>query len=417
MISSSVLELGRVWTENITIFDKLIGLIYLAVLILLLIPAIRYDFLNKKGGEKVWYYVNLLILILLAGLRYRVGGDTGHYMQTFNDMPTLTELSTFNFSKAYYMPLWYVYNAIFRSFGGYYLFQIVQAIIINTAFLWFFKKYCPHFFSAIVVYFLAYYFSLNMDIMRQALCICIFLFSYGYLKEKKLLQYYILSIIAIGFHMSAIFLLIVPLIRLSRKWFIIIIVALLSVILMIRLENNLEGIVTLVSKSGVDAWKYYIIDRLHYYIDSSHLNIIGMAVRFMLCMPFIIMLIVKWFFLKKEDKLIDNLMLLLVSVQISSLMFPAFGRFNYYLFPIGIVFIIKEISENYQAIRTSKMASLLVIVALLVYCVNISYSYIMNQHDYKEGAHVYHRYLPYHSVINPVEDEFREDYLRHIHGK
>ena len=145
-------------------------MIYLIVLIVLLIPAIRYDFLSKKGGERIWYYVNLLVLILLAGLRYRVGGDTAQYMLFFENMPSLSELSSFKFMNNYYMPLWYVYTAVFKSFGGYFLFQMVQAIIVNTVFLWFFKKKCSRYFTAIVVYFLAYYFSLNMDIMRQALC-------------------------------------------------------------------------------------------------------------------------------------------------------------------------------------------------------------------------------------------------------
>ena len=392
-------------------------MVYIVVLILLLIPAIRYDFLAKKGGEKAWYYVNLLILILLAGLRYRVGGDTGHYMQTFDALPNLSRLSSFEFGRAYYMPLWYVYNAVFRSFGGYYLFQMVQAIIINTVFLWFFKKYSPRYFTAIVIYFVGYYFYINMDIMRQAVCICIFLLSYKYLEEKKLLQYYILALLAVGFHMSAAFLLVVPLVRLSRKKFAIVGGILLLLLFMVRIQNNVEHIATIMTKSKLDLWTYYITDRLHYYIESSRLNIIGMTVRFLLCVPFLIILIIKWFVWKKEDKIIDNMMLLLVFVQISSLMFPAFGRFSYYIYPVGIVFLINEIWQNKAIIKANKLVRLFVAGALFVFLVNISYYYIMNQFDYKEKAHVYHRYIPYHSVFDPVEDEFREDYLSHIHGK
>lgn len=389
-------------------------MIYIIVLIVILIPAIRYDFLLKKGGEIVWFYVNLLILILLAGLRYRVGGDTAQYMLTFEMMPSLSDLQAFKFMNNYYMPLWYVYTAIFKSFGGYFLFQMVQAIIVNTVFLWFFKKKCSRYFTAIVVYFVSYYLCLNMDILRQAICVCIFLLSYDFLENKKLVWYYLMSIIAIGFHMSAIFLLIVPLVLLSRKAFIIVCVVLLFIILLVRM-SNVDNIVEYVFNQDI-SWKYYIIDRMNFYIN-SRLNIIGITVRFLLCVPFLVMLMVKWFILKKEDKIIDNFILLLIFVQISSLIFPASGRFNHYIFPIGIVFLIKEISSNYKAIMLCKLAKLLVAGALFVYCVNVSYGYIMNQYDYKEGARVYHRYVPYYSVFNPVEDDFREDYLKIVHER
>ena len=329
-------------------------------------------------------------------------------------MPDLSDLSEFKFSQAYYMPLWYVYNAVFRSFGGYYLFQMVQAIIVNTVVLWFFRKHCRCYFTAMTVYFVGYYFSMNMDIMRQAICICIFLLSYDFLEKKKLVPYYVMSIIAIGFHMSAVFLLFVPLTRLSRKSFAIVGMVLLVVIFVFKTSGSTQGLESVVSKSGSYMW-YYIIDRLHYYTESSHLNIIGMTVRFLVCVPFVVMIAVKWFVWKKHDNIIDNMMVLLVFVQISSMIFPAFGRFNYYLFLIGIVFLTKEISGNWQTIKSNQMVKLLVTAALFVYCVNISYYYIMNQYDYKEGAHVYHRYIPYHSVLNPVEDEFREDYLKQIH--
>ena len=51
-------------------------MIYFVVFILLLIPVVKYDWMAKTGGESKWYYFNLVVLILLAGLRYRVGGDT-----------------------------------------------------------------------------------------------------------------------------------------------------------------------------------------------------------------------------------------------------------------------------------------------------------------------------------------------------
>ena len=99
-------------------------MIYLLVFILLLIPVVKYDWMAKTGGENTWFYFNLVVLILLAGLRYRVGGDTLMYMSVFDECPTLDELKYFDFDTAQYNPLWYIFNAISKSvYNDFFLFQ------------------------------------------------------------------------------------------------------------------------------------------------------------------------------------------------------------------------------------------------------------------------------------------------------
>lgn len=79
-------------------------MIYFVVFILLLIPVVKYDWMVKSGGEKGWYYFNLVVLILFAGLRYRVGSDTLMYMSMFYEWPKLDELKYFDFTTATYNP-------------------------------------------------------------------------------------------------------------------------------------------------------------------------------------------------------------------------------------------------------------------------------------------------------------------------
>ena len=69
----------------------------------------------KTGGESKWYYLNLVVLILLAALRYRVGGDTLMYMSVYDSFPKWDELKYFDFETAEYQPLWYVFTAICRT--------------------------------------------------------------------------------------------------------------------------------------------------------------------------------------------------------------------------------------------------------------------------------------------------------------
>ena len=81
-------------------------MIYIILLIFLSIPVVKYDLLAKKGGENLWFYSSLLLLILVAGLRYRVGGDTIVYMVEFTAYPKLDEPRYFDFATARFNPLW-----------------------------------------------------------------------------------------------------------------------------------------------------------------------------------------------------------------------------------------------------------------------------------------------------------------------
>ena len=76
-------------------------MIYLLVFILLLVPVVKYDLMAKTGGERGWFCFNLVVLILLAGLRYRVGGDTLMYMSIYDDLPSLADLKYFDFAESF----------------------------------------------------------------------------------------------------------------------------------------------------------------------------------------------------------------------------------------------------------------------------------------------------------------------------
>ena len=53
-------------------------MIYFVIGFYLLFLAFKYDVYGSKNesAKKFHYYFALIILILLAGLRYRIGGDT-----------------------------------------------------------------------------------------------------------------------------------------------------------------------------------------------------------------------------------------------------------------------------------------------------------------------------------------------------
>ena len=175
-------------------------MIYFIVLSFTLIPVILYDFIGKEIGWKFWFYAELIILIIISGLRYRVGGDSLDYIDFFESYPTFSELFYFDFSNAPFNPIWYIYNGLIKLiWNDFIFFQIVQAIIVNTIFFIFFKKHTKYFFTAIFIYTLAYYLYFNMEILREILAVCIFMLSFNYLQKKEIFKIFFMCYICLSF--------------------------------------------------------------------------------------------------------------------------------------------------------------------------------------------------------------------------
>lgn len=377
-------------------------MIYIIVLIILFIPFVKYDLLAKQGYEGVWYYVCLISLILLAALRYRVGGDTIIYMDIFDYNPKISELSSFDFENAEFNPMWYVYNSIFKSLGNsFFLFQLSQAVIINTIFFRFLYKYTNYFFTAIIVYYVGYYAYLNFEIQREVLSICIFLMAYPFLESGKYLKYYLIILFAISIHYSALLLIFVPLFTLFKRdnfWGAIAIVALVSLIF--SLFDVVTFAISLFFNSGADKISNYLM------IDAP--NIIGATVQFLKTVPFIIL-----FFLRKKlyikcNQKMGAIFFMVIIIQSASMFVPVIPRLSNYLMPLGIILIVNTIMDNLQLIKMRQTTTVLATSVIMLYLINLGYFYITDTSEVLAGTREYKRYVPYVSVFNPHKDYTRE---------
>ena len=65
-------------------------MVYLIVLVILLLLTVHYDINGKTKYRNQWYSAITIILILIAGLRFRLGDDTLNYIYMFYyDTPNL----------------------------------------------------------------------------------------------------------------------------------------------------------------------------------------------------------------------------------------------------------------------------------------------------------------------------------------
>ena len=84
---------------------------YILFIVLTLVLSIIYDRQTEYcRAKKAWYFIVSVYLILLAGFRNGVGGDTQQYMMAFENVPSsygeLNEFIHDELMENGYMPGW-----------------------------------------------------------------------------------------------------------------------------------------------------------------------------------------------------------------------------------------------------------------------------------------------------------------------
>lgn len=192
-------------------------MLYLTILLSLFVLSYRYDYKEVKKGRLFWYILILIIFICVAGLRYRLGIDSIRYEGYYQNLPTLSELKSFDFSTSRFGVGYISLNAIARSISDDFVaMQFIQAIYVNCVIFWFFYRYSQKIFFCIIIYALGLYFNFMCEVMREACAVATLLLAWPYFVNRKWIQYYALAVICILFHTSGFVAIFLPLLYLPK---------------------------------------------------------------------------------------------------------------------------------------------------------------------------------------------------------
>lgn len=377
---------------------------YILFIFMTLILSILFDGRDDSRQKRLWYALTCLYLILLAGLRNGVGGDTFAYREMFEYVPTasneymqyiMDEILEKNF-----MPGWSVLNILCKKwFDSFYAVQIIQAIILNCCLFYLFKQYTKHIFMCVLLYgILGYFFWFNTETMREGIAIGICgIAMHKYISGKKI-TFYVLTILAILlFHTSAALVLLFPFTNLRSisirsivlcnvcafmAWFV-------SDMVMTYLPNLLTGDYALVAK---------IFEYGNY--KSSFNGFVVNSFRFFFCQAGILYFVLTSPLIEEEKLTAYKRyfgIFMVVSIVVCA--FPEIIRlFNY----VAIFFIIQLADFSYSF--KSQLAQLPIIKTI---CLIGSIFFIMKFYmGYSEDVekYSYARYIPYVSCFDEHTD-------------
>lgn len=365
-------------------------MIYFVIGFYLLFLAFKYDVCGSKNesARRFHYYLALIILILLAALRYRIGGDTCRYMDLYGaDLSFNADLG------GRFQPLWRLLtDTLYCISPDFTLFQFVHAIFLNVVIFSFFRKYSPWVFVCIFLYYLKPYLYLNTEIIRQSFAIAIFLLSVQACIKRKWWVYYLYILAAFMFHSGAILLVIVPFLygrKINVKT-----IAGICVCIMV-----LGGFSYWAPKTGIFFIDNLLQQGLIYnknWSDFSTLARIRILTVQLLVPIAIYMSGRRWLF--RESPLSGFFLFILLIMAVSACL-PQYFRFYDFI----VIFAVTICSEIFSRLRAFKRVYIPVWVTLMVL-----YQIGFYQSAEYMGYHFYNRYYPYYSVLDPQLSPERE---------
>lgn len=382
-------------------------MIYYIVIVLLLCLSLRYDINKKTRYRDECYLIVLLFLILIAGLRFRLGVDTTRYITMFYyKTPELDKLtwSDLEFGTD---PFFTILNSIVLTLGGkFYVVQLLHAAFVNTLIFKYIKKHTEAIFISVFIYFIYQYAAMNMEEMRASMSLVLCLFANDFMLDRKWIKGLLLYAIGCLFHASTILVMIMPLLFFLRLNKIGLGVLLSFFILGIAIRPFVNDLLMLM-ELGDDDLVHQKAERYANREDhmEGHTNIFGyLSSAIMFGYAIFSLWLVKNDRMHSQLRKFEPLLLLFIAFSLLSMGIPIFYRYVRFYVLYYILFIADFIV--YLLREDSKVKRKLVFVRAMAFMFPLFFLILNGR--LKEDIWV--RYHPYTSIFDKEINEKREKF-------
>ena len=378
--------------------------VYTVVFLVILFGVFHFDYRNEKFGKDVYAFVVFVLMTLMVGLRYRVGGDALSYEDYYVHMPDLYDYFPFierdvSFN---YQPLYLLFIAICKSINPEYAFyQLIHAIVVNIIVMRFIYKNSTKFFTSVfLLYGLCIYFYFTYDIQREILAICCFLLGFRYFQNNKWVPYYVFAVLGFLFHISASILFVLPFFKLVKlKKSNIYIIVIVSFALSFAKSYFYDFIsIFFVTESMAEKGKIY---------SEMDFSIAGMIFFFVGRVFFLLPIV--FYYTKHKDEKMDTIITAFFILSCLSQVMVGFDRMlNYVTIPFIICFSHFIYSPNVFRFKLSKKFIIFSTYICLFYYICIK---IVMDFNVTDRARYQAVFFPYSSVFDKETYPEREQFM------
>lgn len=380
-------------------------MIYITMFTLLSILSVSYDFNSKRRFSNKWYNFVLLLFILVAGLRYKVGGDTLVYYHYYENLLSWSEIEFSDLFKGRYSFLWNVLATTSKSISdNFVVLQLIQAGFVNATIFWFIKKHTKYRFTSLLLYFLFAYLYFNMEIMRESIAISFFLISYQFFQKERWALYFMIAFVAFLFHFSAFIIFVFPLLKVFKFNLKNIFFVTLLTIIFLYVFINTPGLINILLYTEVVEMKYEIYSELSQNVNGKIVSIITYLI-----VPFYLLRI--YIKTNHDGTKFKDLYLSFFMIVTIYLVYSGFGRFLNYMTPYMIIVYAELLNSIYNQKKYNEVKRL-VVIGLIVFTLlpKVSY-YSQDTSEYYPDTIKFNLWYPYSSIFTEEEYVFRE-YIR-----
>lgn len=189
---------------------------YLTLILTFIISLIARVLENRKKRPNVFLSLIVIVIIaLVSGLRWGIG-DTGAYVHLYGLIGP-----GYNIFNGGYEPGFILFLILLKSIKEDPQFLIlVTSLIINILNIWTIRKYSKdsYFELAVFMYIASGYYLVTMNGIRQCLIAAIIFTGTGLIIKGKKKTYFILCIIGVTFHTSALIMIPIYFIAREKAW-------------------------------------------------------------------------------------------------------------------------------------------------------------------------------------------------------
>lgn len=154
------------------------------------------DVFGKNERKKHMIFVfSIILLIGFLGLRGFIGWDWWAYYPSYNNLP-----NGFNYEIGYE-----IWSNIFYKIGlSYHHFTFINTVADILILAYVLKKYSKYPIFSMFLFLAVQGLSFEVDLLRNAKAVLLFIISIQFIKERKLIPFLILNILGMTFHMSSV---------------------------------------------------------------------------------------------------------------------------------------------------------------------------------------------------------------------